>query len=380
MSLVEASVVYKRGKYYWFKFQWKRQMLYFSTGQGDARIAANLESKKRVELAENRGGIKKRVEPPTLRRYLHDNIIPWAEAQYSGKPKTLKWYRNEARVLCDYKPLADAKLDAIKATSLTGFKAARLKQGRAIATVNSTIRALRAVLNHAVEDGVLDIVPKFKILKGANVRSWILSTELEPKYLDACTEPLRTVGIIILDAGLRPDECFRLKWDNVRRIDQNRAVLIVPGTKTEAASRIVPMTPRVRAILQSRWENAGKPTGGWIFPAKKASVGHIVPNTIYQPHLDAVANSGICDKQFVLYALRHTCLSRWGASGMDAWTLARLAGHSNIKQSMTYVHPTDKSLHAAIDRMSAQGGDEIEDNAENALSATETKLLVSTTK
>jgi hypothetical protein len=44
---------------------------------------------------------------------------------------------------------------------------------------------------------------------------------------------------------------------------------------------------------------------------------------------------------------------------MDAWTLARLAGHSNIKQSMTYVHPTDQSLHAAIDRVSVLGGDKI---------------------
>jgi integrase len=210
--------------------------------------------------------------------------------------------------------------------------------------VNSTIRALRAALNHAIEDGLINVAPKFKILKGANVRSWILSPEQEPKYLDACTEPLRTVATIILDAGLRPDEVFRLKWENVRWIDANRAVLIVPGTKTEAASRIVPMTPRLRDILQNSWEKSGKQTNGWIFPAKKVAVGHIVPNTIYQPNLDAVANSGISEKQFVLYALRYTCLSRWGASGMDARTLARLAGHSNIKQSMTYVHPTDQSL------------------------------------
>ena len=101
-----------------------------------------------------------------------------------------------------------------------------------------------------------------------------------------------------------------------------------------------------------------------------------MPNTIYQPHLDAVTSSGICEKKFVLYALRHTCLSRWGASGMDAWTLARLAGHSNIKQSMTYVHPTDKSLHAAIERMSAQGGDKIGDNAEMPVFADDSKLLV----
>ncbi len=63
-------MVYKRGKYYWFKFQWKGRMLYFSTGQGDARVATNLESKKRIELAEGRGGIKKKENVPTLRAYL----------------------------------------------------------------------------------------------------------------------------------------------------------------------------------------------------------------------------------------------------------------------------------------------------------------------
>src|SRR6202790_1273568 len=274
-------------------------------------------------------------------------------------------------------PPAARILAAIPAMPLCGRKASGAcldvyvcldEYPRAIATVNSTIRALRAVLNHAVKDDLIDVAPKFKILSGANVRSWILSPEQEPKYLAACTEPLRTVVTIILDAGLRPDECFRLQWKNVRWIDDKRAVLIVPGTKTEAASRIVPMTPRLRAIIHARWQDKKQPTNGWVFPAKKASVGHIVPNTIYQPHLDAVKNSGICEKQFVLYALRHTCLSRWGASGMDAWTLARLAGHSSIKQSMTYVHPTDKSLHAAIDRMSelpsVVGGDKSGDNAE----------------
>ena len=64
---------------------------------------------------------------------------------------------------------------------------------------------------------------------------------------------------------------------------------------------------------------------------------------------------------------------------MDAWTLARLAGHSNIKQSMTYVHPTDKSLHAAIERMAVQGGDKIGYNGEIPVSDAESKLLVVTT-
>jgi integrase len=374
-------MVYKRGKYYWYKFQWKGQMMYFSTGQSDARVANNLESKKRIELAEGRGGIKKKKAAPTLRAYLHDTIIPWAEAQFVGTPKSLKWYRNEARVLCEYKPLADAPLDQIKESLLAGFKTKRLKAGKAIATVNSSIRVLRAVLSHAVEDELIDVAPKLRVLKGANVRKWVLPVEDEQKYLDACTEPLRTVAIIMLDAGLRPDECFRLRWENLHFVDKKRAIIVVPGTKTAAAARPVPMTPRVRAILDQRWMQAEKPKTGWVFPATRAKAGHIVDNTVYEPHKDAVEKSGIREPQFVLYALRHTCLTRWGDSGMDAWTLARLAGHSSIRQSMVYVHPSDKALHAAIDRMSvAEGGDKIGYNGETLAFEADPKVLVIATK
>ena len=372
-------MVYKRGKYYSYKFQWKGQMLYFSTKQANAETARNLESKKRTELAEGRA-LDKKKEAPTLRRYLHDTIIPWAEAQFVAVPKSLKWYRNEARVLCEYPALADVPLDKIKESLVSGFKSWRLKQGKAIATVNSTIRVLRSTLAHAVDDGLLDFAPKLKVLKGANVRKFVLLPELEKAYLDACTEPLRTVALVIIEAGLRPDEVFRLRWENIKFFDSKRAVLEVPGTKTAAAVRSVPMTVRLRDILETRWNAFGKPIAGWVFPAKKASVGHIVPNTIYQPHLDAVTNSGIKNREFVLYSLRHTCLTRWGNSGFDAWSLAQLAGHSSIKQSMIYVHSSNKSLHAAIDLMNLPGGDEIRDTAKFPVPDAEQKLLVASSQ
>ena len=128
--------------------------------------------------------------------------------------------------------------------------------------------------------------------------------------------------------------------------------------------------------------NAGKPTSGWVFPAKRAKVGHIVDNTVYEPHTNAVKKIKLNPREFVLYALRHSCLTRWGASGMDAWTLARLAGHSNIRQSMTYVHPSDHALHAAIDRMSADvvgGGDKFWDNAKLPVPSGDAKLLIEST-
>jgi len=57
-------------------------------------------------------------------------------------------------------------------------------------------------------------------------------------------------------------------------------------------------------------------------------------------------------QRFVIYALRHTFLTRLGESGCDVWTLARIAGHSSIKMSERYVHPGGEAVLNAMDRLS----------------------------
>src|SRR5439155_25836354 len=56
-------------------------------------------------------------------------------------------------------------------------------------------------------------------------------------------------------------------------------------------------------------------------------------------------------RSFVLYSLRHTFLTRLGASGCDAWTLARIAGHSSVAISARYVHPSEDTVLAAVGRL-----------------------------
>jgi len=55
--------------------------------------------------------------------------------------------------------------------------------------------------------------------------------------------------------------------------------------------------------------------------------------------------------RFVLYSLRHTFLTRLGESGCDAWTLARIAGHSDIRISTRYVHPSEDAVFGAMSRL-----------------------------
>jgi len=67
-------------------------------------------------------------------------------------------------------------------------------------------------------------------------------------------------------------------------------------------------------------------------------------------HVKALKLSGVRD--FVLYSLRHTFLTRLGESGCDAWTLARVAGHSSVAVSGRYVHPSEDAVLTALSRLS----------------------------
>src|SRR5262249_23184916 len=98
--------------------------------------------------------------------------------------------------------------------------------------------------------------------------------------------------------------------------------LLVTEGKTAAARRALPLTPRVRIVLEARWNVAGKPSEGYVWPAPTKS-GHIDHSTLKKAHTRALKLSGV--RHFVLYSLRHTFATRI-APHVDAWTLCKIMG------------------------------------------------------
>jgi site-specific recombinase XerD len=58
-------------------------------------------------------------------------------------------------------------------------------------------------------------------------------------------------------------------------------------------------------------------------------------------------------KDFVIHSLRHTMLTRLGESGVDAFTIMRIAGHSSIVVSQRYVHPSPEGVERVFQRLQA---------------------------
>jgi integrase len=349
--------IFKRGNVYWYHFLFNGQHIQESTKQGNPRVARQIEAAHRTSLAKGEVGIREKKPVPTLKEFIDNRFEPWAKANFEHtSPKTWKgWYRTNLRVLSAFPALADKKLDQITSEDATGFAAHRQSEKLQVSSINSSLRVLRRLLRVAVEWGVILASPKIKLLRGERHRERVITPVEEAKYLAAAPEPLCSVATVLVDSGMRPEECFRLRWESITWVNGRHGSLLVTHGKTAAARRKLPLTPRVRTILEAEWKRAEKPLEGWVWDAPTAS-GHVEPSTLKKQHLrtfktlaeEAKKNDEKPVRPFVLYTLRHTFLTRLGASGCNVWTLARIAGHSSIQMSGRYVHPSEDSVFSAL--------------------------------
>jgi integrase len=98
--------------------------------------------------------------------------------------------------------------------------------------------------------------------------------------------------------------------------------------------------------LEHRLSCGGKIT----FQYPVASINHV--------HRRACKLLGL-PEDFVMHSLRHTMLTRLGESGVDAFTIMRIAGHSSITISQRYVHPTPEAVERAFERLQCANADVI---------------------
>jgi integrase len=309
-----------------------------------------MESAHRTSLAKGEVGIRHKKPVPTLKEFVDGRVDLWAKATFEkNSPHTyVRWFRPGFRAICAYVPLASRRLDEITGEHFADFAAYRQSHKLAVSTVNSNRRVLRRILGLAVEWGVLTAMPKMKLLRGERIRDRVVSQKEEIRYLAAAPEPLASIVTVLFDTGLRPDECFRLRWEEISWANGHYGTLTVTYGKSAAARRILPMTPRVRVALENRWLADGKPETGYVWPGKTGT-GYIHDETLRRAHVKTLQATKI--DHFVLHSVRHTFLTRLGESGCDVWTLARIAGHGSIKVSSRYVHPSEDAVQVAMSRL-----------------------------
>jgi integrase len=138
-------------------------------------------------------------------------------------------------------------------------------------------------------------------LPAALVRTWSEAWFDSLSRCNRTSQPLKDIAQIILDTGLRPEEVFRIRIEN---LDFGERTIFNPFGKTKAARRKVTMTAEVLELLKRRAKNAKSP---FVFPSKDGPDRPI--GSVRKAHDAAVENAGIKD-HFRLYDLRQHAESR----------------------------------------------------------------------
>lgn len=189
-------------------------------------------------------------------------------------------------------------------------------------------------------------------------RSTLIEPQAEAKLLTVARQPLdEDVLLVMLDAGMRPREVFRMRWEH---ISWASGTIFIPLGKTRNARRYVPISQRVRAALEERLfralppqalhrlpptspvEEAAAGLTGWVFPARSKC-----------GHLTTVAAAGL-PASVVLYSARHTFATHALAATGNLAAVMRAMGHSSAQTAMIYQHPGIEAIRKAVDERNLQ--------------------------
>jgi integrase len=333
--------VYKRGGVYWYEFWFRGQRFRQSTGLNNKTAALRAEAIRKAEQAEGRAGIAKRKTCSAFESFVTNEFLPWSEKQHEAHPNTYKRYKVSSKPLIAF--FGKTPLDAITSGQVEKFKLARASEISSAGT-NRDLAALRFMLNFAIRQEYVERNPvsAVKLLPEGPGCMRVVSHEEQQKYLAVANPLLRDVAVLILETGMRPEEVYTIRNENVHL---DTGYLFVPNGKTRFARRNVPLTEAAREILKRR---LAKSRGPYLFPHRHDPYQPLT--TVRKAHEDALRQSGIAPR-FRLYDLRHTFGSRSAMAGVDLATLKELMGHSQISMTMRYVHPTPEHKRQAVQKL-----------------------------
>jgi integrase len=340
--------IYRRGKIWWYSFEFQGRRVQESSGFTNRKRAIDAMAIRRTELLERRAGLSQKKLAPKFEEHV-EKFLAWSKQQH--RPKTRELHGTNCDTLLRF--FRGWWLDEITSGMVEDFKLARAGEERknandgsiiSPATVNRALTTLKKLFHHAekCEYGLSNPTKGVEFLNEGPGRMRVVSFPEELAYFAKTSQPLKDIAQIILDTGLRPEEVFRIRSENIDFVDRT---IFNPFGKTKAARRKVTMTADVVELLKRRTRKA---EGAFVFPAKGNP--HLPIGSVRKAHDAAVEKAGIRE-HFRLYDLRHTFATRAVAAGVDLPTLSAILGHTSIQMTMRYVHPAEEQKRFAAGKL-----------------------------
>jgi len=305
--------------------------------------AEQAQIKAKQEIFDKRHGLDEKGTD-LLSEFLDQIYIPWSKTNK-------KSWRDDAYTVPMLKQYFEGKaLHEISVQLVEKFKNDRVntptKKGtpRRPGTVNRELTLLSSAFSLAVKYDKAESNPcrKVDLFRLDNLRYRYLQPEEEPRLmaqLDGPRAHLKPAVIVALGTGMRMGEQLQMKR---HQVDFLRNIVTARNTKN-GRPRDIPMNDDVREALAELCRDKRPDDYVFVSPKKK---GSRLQETKRGFHT-ACRLAGI--EGLIWKDLRATFGTRLAEVGCDAFTIAQLLGHSDVRVTMRYVRTVEESKRAAVD-------------------------------
>src|ERR1051325_906743 len=269
--------------------------------------------------------------------------MPWSKTNK-------KSWRDDSYMLPMLKTYFEGKaLREISAQMVEKFKMDRLntqtknETDRRPATVNRELSLLASAFTLAVKFDKAESNPchKVDLFSLDNLRDRYLLPEEEPRLMAALSGPrahMKPAVIVALGTGMRMREQLRMKR---HQVDFLRNIVTARETKN-GRPRDIPMNDDVREALAELCRD--KAPNDFVFKSSKTKSCLRETKRVFRTACRLAGIEGLIWKD-----LRATFGTRLAEAGCDAFTIAQLLGHSDVRVTMRYVRAVEDTKRVAVE-------------------------------
>lgn len=270
----------------------------------------------------------------------------WVRERPNLRPKTIQLYTYLlARHLVP--SFGNRAIADIREAQVRSWRHDQLESGVSAVTLAKAYRLMRAVLNTAVDDGLIRRNPCR--IKGAgqehSAERPTLAVPAVFELAEAVAPRYRTLILLATFGSLRWSELVALRR---RDVDLAAGTVFVERSKTEAGRRTVVLPAVILGDVEEHLATYSHPgPGGLVFTAPAGgALNH--SNFRRRQWLPAIAALGLPELHF--HDLRHTGNTLTAEAGANLRELMERMGHTSTRAALIYLHSTsDRQRRIAAD-------------------------------
>ncbi len=340
--------IYRRGERWAVEF-WQGGVQHRESARTTSEQEAIAHLRKRVEEFAQGKYVGARSERVTVADLLKLVTADYAAAgNRSGR--TLKY-----RVGALASALGHLRVTNVSSSAVEAYKANRLAEGKAKATINRELACLKRAYRLAESNRPplirANCVPSIELYREDNVRRALLDYTDYVALLAHLPAPIDDAVTFAYLTGWRRAEVLGLTWREVDRA--HGLITLSPARWKNGEPRELPLAPALSALIEKRWQArlVGGPSGPRVCERVFHRDGEPVRDfrSTWRKAVQAIGTPGL-----LFHDLRRAALTNLVQSGVGELVAMRISGHRTPSVFRRYRIVSTDDVLAALTRTEAR--------------------------